>query len=75
MLAHLASREKMEISIIERAFQLAAAGEFRNIAELNGRLKKEGYNARDVDAHLRGPAIRQSLSKLFKASAKDRPRL
>jgi hypothetical protein len=55
------------MNIIERAFQLARAGECRNPKELEQRLKWEGYEA--VAAHLGSASLRKQLRELFDAQA------
>ena len=52
-------------NIVERAFELARAGECRNPRELEQRLKWEGYEA--VAAHLDSASLRKQLRALFDA--------
>lgn len=47
------------ITAIERAFQLAESGLYRDVASLTKALSKEGYTS--AESHLRGPAIRKQL--------------
>jgi hypothetical protein len=54
-------------NIVERAFELAKAGECRNPRELEQRLKWEGYEA--VAAHLDSASLRKQLRELFDARA------
>ena len=56
--------------IVERAFQLAKAGECRNVEEIKHRLKAENYL--DIHAQLAGSAIRQQLMELCKTAANNR---
>jgi len=53
------------MTILERTFELAEAGDCRTISELEKRLKREGYTA--VDAHLGGAGIRKQLRSLLAA--------
>jgi hypothetical protein len=56
-------------NIVERAFELAKAGECRNPKELEQRLKWEGYEA--VAAHLDSASLRKQLRELFDAHLRD----
>jgi hypothetical protein len=53
------------MSIVERAFELAASGECRDAREVERRLKWEGYEA--VAAHLDSASLRKQLRALFDA--------
>jgi hypothetical protein len=57
--------ENALMNIVERAFELAAAGECRDARELERRLKWEGYEA--VAAHLDSASLRKQLRALFDA--------
>jgi hypothetical protein len=58
------------MTILERAFELAAAGDCRTVSELEKRLKREGYSA--VEAHLGGSSIRKQLRGLLAAGRESR---
>lgn len=51
--------------VLERAFELARAGECRTISDISRQLKGEGYEA--VEAQLSGPSIRAQLRQLCMA--------
>jgi hypothetical protein len=55
--------------IIERAYQLAAAG--KSLGELKAVLKQEGFGMAEVGAHLDGRTFRAKLRQL--ASANQAP--
>lgn len=57
-------------STVERAFELARAGDCRSVAEIAMKLKQERHDA--VDAHLTGQSIRKELRRLC-AEAKAGP--
>jgi len=52
----------MQPSIIERAFELARAGDCATIDDIRKRLKAERYS--QVDAHLAGTSVRRQLLDL-----------
>ena len=54
-------------STVERAFQLARAGEHRGVHEIAAALKRERHES--VDAHLAGPSIRKDLKRLWESAA------
>ena len=56
---------------VERAFELASSGEFRNIAEVQKQLEREGYSS--TADHLSGSSIRRQLRVLVKASRAAAP--
>jgi hypothetical protein len=47
--------------LIQRAFELAASGEYANVTQISEQLSKEGYVA--VRGHLEGTSLRRQLSK------------
>jgi hypothetical protein len=53
------------IDIIERAFQLAQSGQFRNLRDIARQLKHEGYS---VQHHLEGRSIKDQLHSAIKRS-------
>lgn len=54
------------LSVLERAYQLARAGCATNIGEIKKILRDEGYF--NVDGHLAGPALAKDLRDLCKAA-------
>ena len=52
--------------LLERAFQLSASGECKNIGDLERRLKGEGYEG--VAAHLAGKSLRRQLAAGIKSA-------
>ena len=54
----------MELHILERAFELAKAGDCTSIDDIRRRLKAEKYS--QVDAHLAGATVRRQLLDLCK---------
>jgi hypothetical protein len=58
------------MNVIERAYQLAQGGSCKSVRDIATSLKLEGYSS--VDAHLQGPSIRKSLTKLLAESAAAR---
>jgi hypothetical protein len=62
----------MTTSAIERAFQLARAGEAPNVASLKARLKADGYRA--VDALLAPRSITGHLQAICAATYKPAAR-
>jgi hypothetical protein len=63
---------KSAISIVERAFELARSGYFKNATDVNKQLKKEGYIQGLVDEHLRGQDIKQKIKSLCREAILDR---
>jgi len=55
------------LSTIERAFELARAGQCRTIEDIRRKLSAERYEG--VDMHLGGNAIRRQLKAAMDASA------
>ncbi len=55
-------------TLIERAFEMAESGLCRNMAELERRLKNEGYS--QVYEHLSGSSLRVQLRHRMEASRK-----
>jgi hypothetical protein len=55
-------------TLIERAFALADSGLCRNMAELERKLKNEGYS--QVYEHLSGASVRVQLRNRMEASRK-----
>lgn len=53
---------------IERAFQLARAGDHPSVSDILKQLKAEGLSV----AQIEGESLRRQLRELCKASAKDR---
>lgn len=58
------------MNAVERAYQLAQTGSCKSIRDIAISLKLEGHSS--VDAHLQGPSIRKSLTKLLTESAATR---
>lgn len=58
------------LTVIERALELARAGRCHNIAELELRLKQEGYEA--VYEHLSGSSFRIQLKNVIKEARRTR---
>ena len=56
----------MELHTLERAFELARAGDCTTIDDIRRRLKAEQYS--QVDAHLSGSTVRRQLLDLCKAA-------
>lgn len=56
----------VEINIIERALQIARAGNCVNWNDVAKKLKAEGHGS--VEAHLSGPSLRKQLNALCEAS-------
>lgn len=54
-------------TMLERAFVLSASGECRDVADLERRLKREGYDG--VAAHPAGKSLRRQLSEAIRRSA------
>jgi hypothetical protein len=54
-----------QISIIERALQVAASGTCRTVEEIGRTLRQEGFA--DVDQHLTGPSFRRQLRGIMEA--------
>ena len=50
-------------TILERAFELAASAECRDLEEVRRRLKREGYL--QVDAHLAAKSVQAQLKSLY----------
>jgi len=48
---------------IQRAFELAESGDYKNISRIKSQLNKECYE--DVDDHLRGRSIRTQLQRML----------
>lgn len=61
----------MTLSTIERAFELARAGEVPNLASLKRRLKDEGCRA--VDALLAPRNLNRHLDAICQAAFKPKP--
>jgi hypothetical protein len=63
--------EDYRLSAVERAFALAASGDFQNVKELRRALKAEGYLE---EGQLRGASITQQIKKLILvATGKTKP--
>ena len=60
-----------ETPIVERALQLAEAGECRDLAEIERKLAAEGYMS--ISAHLSGSSFRRQLRQLIRSSAASPP--
>lgn len=54
----------LEVNAIQRAFELAASGQFPTLADVRRQLRKEDYV--NVTAHLGGVTIRRQLLKLIR---------
>lgn len=54
---------------IERAFQLAISGRFRDVSSLTKALSKEGFLGAEL--HLAGPSIRKQLRTLITRAASE----
>jgi hypothetical protein len=54
---------------LERAFEIARAGECRHLTEVIRQLKREGYS--DARRHLDGAAIQRQLRDLMAAAGVD----
>ena len=52
-----------EISIIERAFQLAKTGQYGSVEDLKRKLRAEGYSVTAIT----GPSLLRQLRELIKA--------
>jgi len=52
----------MEKSLIERALELAATGDYARIDQIERKLNAEGYT--NVVSHLDGPAFRRQLREV-----------
>lgn len=52
----------MEKSLIERALELAATGEYARIADIERKLNAEGYT--NVVSYLDGPTLRRQLREV-----------
>ncbi|CAA9519909.1 MAG: hypothetical protein AVDCRST_MAG23-128 [uncultured Sphingosinicella sp.] len=63
----------MTKSVLERAFELARSGSCRSVAELELRLKREGYEA--AASHLRGQSIRKQLRAMVSDARSERQRV
>lgn len=50
-------------SIIQRAYELAEAGEATDLVTLKGLLNSEGYT--QVDAHLEGRSVRAAIREIM----------
>jgi len=48
-------------SIVERAYALAATGNYKTVREVREQLRREGHAHAALDTQLSGPAIRKSL--------------
>lgn len=51
---------------IQRAFELAVTGDFKNISLIKNQLYREHYE--EIDDHLRGRSIRLQLQRMMKSS-------
>lgn len=59
----------MDLHILERAFELAKAGDCASIDDIRRRLKAEQYS--QVDAHLAGATVRRQLLDLCREARSD----
>jgi hypothetical protein len=50
-------------NLLERAFELAATGEYSTVTQIRFALRKEGYEA--VEPQLVGPMVRRQLRSLM----------
>jgi hypothetical protein len=50
------------MTIMERAYELAKSGEFRNAGEIEEQLKREGFE--QVHAHLSGSFTRKQIQSI-----------
>lgn len=55
-----------EVNIIERAMQIARAGNCLNWSEVARKLKSEGHSG--VEAHFSGTSLRKQITALCEAS-------
>ena len=55
-----------QVSIVERALELARSGYFANATEIRQQLKQEGYIQSMVDEHLRGLGIKRKIKSLYR---------
>jgi len=55
-----------QLSIVERALELARSGYFANATDIRKQLKQEGYIQSLVDEHLRGLGIKRKIKSLCK---------
>ena len=55
-----------KVSALERAFQLARAGQAATIDDIKKRLKREGYEEKAVDG---GPSLTGQLRKLIRGAS------
>ena len=55
---------------IQRAFELAESGDYKNISLIKSQLNKECFE--DVDDHLRGRLIRMQLQRMLKSDIGER---
>jgi hypothetical protein len=58
----------VKLTLIERAYQLAASGFFDSMTAIRQRLKGEGYVNADIEANLGGRGTRHALMKLYGAA-------
>jgi hypothetical protein len=56
------------MTIVERAFQLAASGDCQSIPEMEKQLKREGFSS--VSEHLRGGTLRKQLKTILASAPK-----
>jgi len=58
--------------IIERAYQLAASGNFNSLGAIRAQLRADGYTRMQITQNLEGSAIRQALMKLYESAQQNR---
>lgn len=58
------------LSVIERAFEIAKAGQAPTVAEIDAAIRREGYPI----GSLEGPALRKQLRALIKTAREKDPK-
>lgn len=58
------------VPLVERAFQLARSEAFSSVYDIALRLRREGYDAMEVDVSFEGSALRSELAKIRVSLAK-----
>ena len=60
----------MALSIIERAYEIAASGNCKSVEKIESTLSKEGYASAHM--HCRSPSLRKDLLALIKRGSQGR---
>ncbi len=55
-------------SLVERAYELARSGAYKDKRTLMRELKREGYSQLDIEAHLQGRQLSREIMALIKAA-------